>query len=167
MSIDLRAFSYALEPLRRKQQWQLDSLQAQLGKAQRALDLAEQELRDMQAAFDGASADAAMAAHFDPRRHQGSLAYLLQCRRQMETSRERLQELREKRDDLSRSCLSMQQALETTEAHRRRCLEEYAHAEQSRQAAEADRDWIAREHWRKQSQPADNTLHSSIMENMQ
>jgi hypothetical protein len=150
MTVDLRKFAYALEPVRRKHRWQFDASLAKLGKAQVAVDEAERSLQQLRDGYTQAARDAgaAQTGRFDPGMHRRSVAYLGQVQRQIDLQKERLQELQEERGRLRAECVVLQQKLELTERHRQQSLDEYVLAEQNRQSAEADRDWVARSLWR-------------------
>ena len=155
MSIDMRGFVYALEPIRKKNRWELDALQARLGKAQADVDKAQASLNELLGAYARTAADASgcAAEAFDPFRHRRQVAYLRLLHQRIETQREDTDNLRSIRDSLRAGCNAKQQALELLDGHRDRCKERYRHDEQVRQSAEADRDWIARSQWRAGAEP--------------
>jgi flagellar export protein FliJ len=150
MSGDQRGFVYPLEPLRRRQRWQLDALQARLATAQGRLDTVKAESARIEAALTtGAQTAAAMtSASFDPQRHQAALAYLSGLHVEVEQQAAELKRVSAERDLARAECVAQQRRNEATERHREQYLEQYKSAERNREMTEADSDWIARSAWR-------------------
>jgi len=150
MSVDLRGFVYALEPLRRKQQWQLEAAQRSLGQAQAAHDAEQEALSRLQAALESVAQGASRAAvsRLDPMQHQRTLAYLIEMRGRLDAQELILQKAGALRDAARAACLALQQRCEALERHREQHQAQYRETEMARQASEADRDWLARSAWR-------------------
>jgi hypothetical protein len=147
MSVDLRGFEYALEPLRSQRQWQLDALHAQLGKTQGSILEAHEALAGLRSKLQVQSQEAMRSLHrqrIDPDRHTRGLRWLAQLQAEISTGESRLAELQSLRSRLSAQCLTLQYKLNVIEAHRDECMAEFACHESGRLAAEADRDWLVR-----------------------
>lgn len=147
MSFDARGFHYALEPLLRRQRWQVEALQASLGVAGRKLAGAQQELdaHHVQLREQHARAADAAAQRMDPALHRAQLHWLAQLREGIAGMQRRLDALREERAQLLAEYAAGQNKLAVMEKHREQCLAEYAQLDRSRAAAAADRDWLARQ----------------------
>src|SRR4051812_45532128 len=111
MSIDLRRFDYALDPLLRMRQWQLDALRSQLGRLQariaalqQALDRAHGELQ-----AQGALAARSLLQRCDPERHVRSLHWLQQQRARIAALDREMAGLHAERSALSTRCQAQQQ----------------------------------------------------------
>jgi flagellar export protein FliJ len=150
MSVDMRGFVYALEPLRRKQQWQLEAAQRRLGQAQAAHDAAQAALTELQAVLAGVAQGAGRAAdgRVDPAQHQRTLAYLIDMRGRIDAQQAVLEQTAAARDAARADCLVAQQRCEALARHREQHQDEYRAEELARQASETDRDWLARSAWR-------------------
>ena len=150
MKSDLRGFSYSLEPIRRKYQWQLDILHGKLGRKQKEIENQEAKIATLNEEYQTVVKKSAegLLLKIDPSMHQHVLGYLSQLNARIEIDRHKLQTLFEERNALRDACLNQQKKLELTEQHRANCIKEFSAAEQTRQITEADRDWNAREYWR-------------------
>lgn len=146
MSVDLRKFVYALEPVRRKRQWQLDALQIKLGKAQSTLSEAQREIRVLQNDAERVTQEVRLALlnRLDPHGHRSGLMWLAQLRKRIQEQQHTVDLLRQQRDDIRQACTVEHQQLEALTQHRKKSEAEYLLIEQNRQDTEADRDWIAR-----------------------
>ncbi|WP_162878154.1 hypothetical protein [Trinickia diaoshuihuensis] len=146
MSVDLRGFRYRLEPARRLADWRLTGMSARLGELQRSIDEVTRRIADLDAAYDAQArwlADG-LAAGCDPSRYAAGLQWISRLHRERSTAQATKDEWLAQRRRL-RSELAMQQArVDAFDAHREACQNAYATGEASRQAAEADRDWLAR-----------------------
>lgn len=149
MTADLRRFDFALEPLRRQRKWQLEALQADLGKAQRALTEAEGEFEALRVQLRSESLRAAklLLERVDPSSHHHSINFLVQLRDAIAASEARVAELRAERDRVRAACLVQQQKLDVIERHREECVAEFQQHEEARLASDADRDWLSRRQW--------------------
>lgn len=150
MSVDLRGFVYALEPLRRKQQWQLEAAQRRLGQAQAAHDEAQAALTELQAALAAVAQRGSCieGGRVDPVQQQRKLAYLIEMRGRIDAQQTLLEQAATARDGARAACLAAQQRCEALARHREHHEAQYRVEELARQASESDRDWLARSTWR-------------------
>lgn len=146
MSIDVRGFDYALEPLRKRQTWQLEALQAKLGLANQEIAGATLQLeqRNDRLREQHAMACDAVTQRINPALHRRSLQWLARLREEISLAQAQLGELRKKRAALLAECVAKQNKLSVIERHRDECLAEYAQTHQNRLAAAADGEWLAR-----------------------
>lgn len=146
MSVDLRGFDYGLEPVRQRRQWQLDAALARLGKIEASVRDAAAALDTLRATLQavGQAAGEALGRRLDLYQHRLRLARLMQLRIEIELAETELAALTAERATLQAECRSRQRALDVIEAHRTECVAEFACDETRRQAATADRDWLAR-----------------------
>jgi predicted nucleic acid-binding Zn-ribbon protein len=156
MSADVRGFNYALEPLRKRQAWQLEALQARLGIANRDIASATSQLhqRHERLREQHAKACEAVTQRVDPVLQRRSLCWLAQLREEITLAQTRMNELQMQRSHLMTECVASQNKLAAIERHRDECLAEYAQTHQNRLAAAADSDWLARRHRVEAGNPA-------------
>jgi hypothetical protein len=149
MSLDLRRFEYALEPLRRRWQWQLDALQGQLGAAQREIAVEDAVIAGHRERLEAERNRAAAAAvrRLDPSSYPCLLHWLGQLRDVIEAAEVEQDRRRERRAVLQAQCVAQQRRLEALERHREECVAEHVVEEARRDASEADRDWLVRRGW--------------------
>lgn len=144
--VDVRGFTYTLEPVRQKQQWRLERLMAQLAGAQQAAARVESQMQELRRTHD-THAEAigdALAQRVDPAVHRSALNHLARLYA-------RTLQLDEDRKALAQSCASLRQAcvaqqlrIEGLVRHKDEALAEYAHEMRLRASTEQDRDWLAR-----------------------
>jgi hypothetical protein len=141
-----RGFTYALEPVRQRRQWQLDAQLARLAARQQVLGEQRAELEQIE---QGCDHQAALAARFwterpDPRAQARLLGYLaLLQQRRADTERE-IAALAEAVEQERQECVTLQQRLEALDQHRSESVAHYVVEHHRKAAAEADRDWLAR-----------------------
>lgn len=147
MTVDLRAFDYGLEPLRRQRQWQLDAARARLARAQHAIREAETALAAQQDHHRAQCDSLARASSrtLDLATRRPMLEWLAQSHAALAQAEADLTTLRDDARRIALDCTVAEQRLELIERHRSECLAQFAQEEQARQAAEADRDWLSRE----------------------
>jgi len=153
MSIDLRGFDYALEPVRCQWQWQLDALQGRLGKIGgeiRDAEAALAELRSLYATL-GEEAGLILLGHFDPDQHRRRLLWLAKLRGAIAHGETELAALEDARSALRIECRAQQNKVDLIRAHLEECVAEFAGDEARRLATQTDRDWLARQSFQKQS----------------
>ena len=146
MSVDLRGFRYRLEPARRLADWRLSSTIARLGELQRSIDEATRRIAEVESACDAQARRFAgwVEAECDPSLYASGLQWIARLHGERHAARAAKDELLTQRRRV-RNELAMQQArVDAFDAHRNACETAYASREVSRQAAEADRDWLAR-----------------------
>jgi hypothetical protein len=143
---DMRGFSYALEPVRRRRAWDLEAALGRLGNLSRRLDEKRKAGEALRAdcAAQALQASRAWTARPDPATHSRLLQYLVELHaRTVEADREidaLVGEVRVARDQ----CASEQQALDVIDRHRGQMLGSYATEQERRFSAYADADWVAR-----------------------
>lgn len=146
MKPDLRGFRYALEPLLRQRQWQLDAVQSELGQVRRELEKATRALEMLRGRYDEQSrlASRALSVRLEPRSHAQRLGWLRSLRDMVASAEKTVRKLHALRGEVSARCLAHQQRLEVIERHREDCQEEFLRDAESRNLSETDRDWLAR-----------------------
>lgn len=148
MSIDVRAFTYALEPLRKRRSWEMEAVEARLGLVNREIALATSQLehRRQKLVEQHAKAADGMVRRMDPSQHRRTLSWLVRLREEIGFAQRHLEELKAARSKLMAEYAATQNRLAAIDSHRMDCLADYARAEQGRLAAAADADWLARRH---------------------
>ena len=149
-SVDLRGFSYQLEPILQRTQWEIDALQMRLGLSLRALEECQSSLRDMEAKLGSqvAALGVTWQARLDPQSYQQGLLFLAQRKQDIETQRKTLESLQENHMLIQKECVVKQQKIELIQSHRNECLDDFMVTQTNLQSSEADRDWNARSTWR-------------------
>ncbi|MDA8456961.1 hypothetical protein M4R22_19560 [Acidovorax sp. GBBC 3334] len=144
--VDLRGFSYPLEPYLRKQEWQLERLEGKLAQVQKQLLCAQDSRRGLHLQFEGQARQMLQwtRARLDPHMHQRGLAYLADVRQRIETQDQEIQSLHAQKASLHEEFVAQQRTIDGLQEHRSIALQEYAQEVTRVQAAEADRDWIGR-----------------------
>lgn len=144
--VDLRGFVHSLDAVRRQSLWKLDQLQME-----RLRSL--QSCKDKQNAYDSAQStyqaaeDAAshtIQARFDPRLHARNLAYLVRMQQEMALQHDELATARAHYEAAHTRYLQQHQRVDGLEQHRKTAMQDYATEWLRQQAADADRDWMAR-----------------------
>ncbi|SFD93450.1 hypothetical protein [Paracidovorax konjaci] len=153
--VDLRGFSYPLEPYLRKQEWQLERLEGRLAQVQKQLLSAQESRRSLYLQFEGQARQMLQwtQARIDPHMHQRGLAYLAGVRQRIETQDQEIQSLDARKASLHEEFVAQQRTIDGLQDHRSGALREYAQEVMRVQAAEADRDWIGRLPLRARQQP--------------
>lgn len=146
-TVDLRAFAYPLQPLLQRKQWQVDQRLRDLAAALERLRQAEDECSQLSAACNACAEQArhVWIRRADPGSYQGLLAYLARQQEKAVELESRRQALQLAYRQAQASCVVLQKQLEGLCRHREGCQDEYAMAERSRQLAQADQDWVARQ----------------------
>ena len=146
MNADLRGFRYDLQPALNRQQWRVDALQARLAAALRAVVDARDaiERRERQLAEVHASLSGSEAVRLEPASRRRALQWLSAERIQISALRADLAHLEAKRAELQAECRGEEAKLESLHQHRSDSQGDYVLAQQRRDAAAADDDWIAR-----------------------
>jgi hypothetical protein len=144
--VDVRGFTYTLEPVRQKQQWRLDRLMAELARTQQALATTEAQMEELRRTHEAQARAVghAQTQRIDPAAHRHALNYLAGlCERTRELDEER-KLLVQSCDSLREACVAHQLRIEGLVRHKEEALAEYAHEMRLRASAEQDRDWLAR-----------------------
>jgi hypothetical protein len=152
--IDTRGFTYVLEPVRRRREWDLDAALARLGSLNRQMAekrAAGEALRE-DCASQALQASRAWTDRPDPVTHSRLLEYLAALHvRRVATERAIAVLSRELR--LAREqCASEQQGLEILQRHRAEMCASYATDQARKFSAQADADWIARDSHRQRAE---------------
>ncbi|PCE23734.1 hypothetical protein BWP39_29075 [Paraburkholderia acidicola] len=146
MSVDLRGFRYALEPLRRQSEWRLDMARARVAAVGR-------QIRDAQSQLDAARKHylkqcellgRSIAQRLDPGLHRHRLSWLARLDSQVRDEERALSDLEAERGELIAQCRVEEQKRDMLDEHRNRCIEQFVLEARNRVAAEADRDWLSR-----------------------
>jgi predicted nucleic acid-binding Zn-ribbon protein len=144
MSVDLRGFDYPLEPLRVRQQWQLDAQRVRLGTVLRELAETQQRLEDLRSQHGARSRELSdqLTRRWDAAHHSGSLRWLARLRSSLQQLELEVAELQVLKSELGAQCLACQRRLDALDAHRDEMQSEFAREETGRAASEADREWL-------------------------
>jgi len=151
--VDLRGYTYALEPLRRKQQWALESLLCRLGQAQKACSVAHAKLEALQTTYQHQTASASqwLQERIDPQAHARALTYLTLMAHRIFEAGQTLSKCHQERQKVLDACTGQQQKIEVLSRHREETLQAYVQAQSRLTLAQADRDWIAHSYVRAQN----------------
>jgi hypothetical protein len=143
---DARGFVYALEPVRQRQQWNLDKAMAALAQAQKQLSETEARLVQLMASHDEQAEllGKALQQRLDPIAHRRNLAYLANLRDQWHVLDRAREEQRNHRDSLRDQCIRQQVKLDGLAQHKEDALAQYGDEMRKRDLNEQDRDWLAR-----------------------
>jgi hypothetical protein len=146
MSVDLRRFDYALEPLLRLKGWQLEALRARLGRLQSHIAEVQREIAGARDALQeqGRQAGQILLERCDPASHFRNLHWLQRQRARIAALSGQLSDLQSERTLLLEGCRTQQRNVEAIEAHREAAVVEFTRGEAARLASAADRDWLAR-----------------------
>jgi hypothetical protein len=141
-----RGFTYPLEPLRVRRRWEMEELQARLGRATRTVGEARVALAAQRRRFREQAAVLASATteRLDPVRQRQALAWLVQTRTAIRASEASLAALVAERSKLARACADKQKQLEAIDDHREECARTFQQEESALQARNADDDWLMR-----------------------
>jgi hypothetical protein len=153
MTNERRLPRYPLEALRRREGWRLEALQAELAAASRKL-LDSNERYDVLCREYRAGAAAAApiaAAAIDPIAARNRLLHLSDMLGRMKAATQAIGQLEESRERIQARSGQQSGKLESIDRHRQAFLRVEATQLQRRESAEADRDWLARLHWRAQA----------------
>jgi hypothetical protein len=144
--VDLRGFNYPLEPLLKRQQWNLDALQLKLGRLEKAAGAATVSRTVTQAAYDEHARDVRKGpgVALEPAAYGRTLAHLAGLQAEIARLNLRLEELRQERRALQAEYLSTQVKMNIAKTHKQECLLDYAASQQNRLDSERDREWLAR-----------------------
>lgn len=143
MSQDTRGFLYALEPVMRRQQWELDATQGRLAVVQREVEEAQAAvagLREQVAHEEAAGRNAV----FDAADLQRRVRWLARLRAQAVRAQAALDALLQQRREVRAEYARQQNKLEVLQRHREETLGEFVRGQQARSAAAADGEWLAR-----------------------
>jgi chromosome segregation ATPase len=144
--VDLRGFSYPLEPLLTLQRWDADALQSKLAKLDRQIE--ERTAALAQTAADYARRAQAMRTNegtaLDPAAYGRALAHLGGVQTQIVEIERQIGRLKDDRLRLQQAYRKAQLKVDVTSSHRNECVADYVAAQSNRVNSERDRDWLAR-----------------------
>lgn len=141
-----RGFTYVLEPLHHQRSWQLEQARLLLAQAQKHLADQERELGDLRATHRSSSQEAmhAWARRVEPAAHTRALAYLSNLHAEIEDRSHTVASSRASVVRLEQAYIEAHRRLDAIEKHREAALQEHEAEQLRQQAAEADREWLAR-----------------------
>lgn len=150
-TVDLRGFTYPLQALVQRKQWQVDERLRELSAALHRLETATKEHASVSAACENHAARIRRAwrDRTDPVAQQRLLAYLAQQQAKKAQLATEIEKLRLELAQAREHYITRQQELDGLQHDRSSCLDEYAAAERTRELVQADQDWVARAHWRR------------------
>ena len=143
---DLRAFAYVLEPVRRRRQWQLDAVLAQLAELRRQMLECESEQQRLhqECVTQAAQASRLWMERADPSTHAGLIGYLAALHQRGTDAQRELAKLTELVEQARQACALQQQRVELMNQHRSRELTAYVTEQHRKAGVQADHDWLAR-----------------------
>ncbi|RYY82202.1 MAG: hypothetical protein EOO24_40820 [Comamonadaceae bacterium] len=144
---DPRGFTYALEPERRRRQWQLDAAMARLGGLRRQMAQWESTRDKLQAecAAQAAQVGQVWAHRVDPGAHARLLRYVAALQQRRADADKEIASLAEQLTMARLACSARQQKLEALDRHRAEAQKAHATESHRKEAALADQDWTARD----------------------
>lgn len=147
-----RGFIYALEPERRRRQWQLDASMARLSELRRRLGELEstRETLHQECASQAAQVGQMWAHCVDPATHALLLRYVVTLQQYRAEADGEIAKLTRLIRQAREECSFQQQKLEVLDRHRADALKAYATESHRKAADQADQDWTARASHRSQ-----------------
>jgi hypothetical protein len=144
---DARGFIYALEPERRRRQWQLDAVMARLADLRRGIaDLeSTREKLDEECRSQAAQAGRAWARRADPVARARLLRYIATLQQSRADAEDEIAALTALMQQARAECSVQQQKLEVLDRHRQEARKDHSIERHRKDATEADQDWAARE----------------------
>ena len=144
--IDLRSFTFALEPVRQRKHWEFDAALARLANLRLQMVERETERHVLMAEYEarGERAARAWTIRPDPDARRRLVGYLALLQQRMADIEREIATLVTKLDTARRDCAAKQQMLDIIDEHRSDALRSYASEEQRKSATRADQDWTSR-----------------------
>jgi septal ring factor EnvC (AmiA/AmiB activator) len=144
--LDLRGFTYALEPARKRRQWQFDASLARLAGVRRQIHAVEAERGAVQERYAAEAARTAKAwtERRDTATQEQALLFLSALRGREEELRRELEELALVLATALQLCAERQRELETLDRHRTDELKAHSAEQHRKSIVEADHEWSAR-----------------------
>jgi len=154
MTTDRRLPGYPLEALRKREGWRLEALQAELAAASRNLIDSNERYDVLSREYRASAAAAApiVAAAIDPISARNRLLHLSDMHGRMKAATQAIGELQQGRERIQARSGEQSGKLESIDRHRQAFLRVEAAQVQRLESAAADRDWLARLHWRAQAE---------------
>lgn len=143
---DLRGFRYALEPLRQRGEWQIESVLSALADVQRRIEEHEQQRRRLvTVAEDQARAlTTAGGLQVDASARRCLIEYLASNRAEIARVDRDLDVLRQRLEELSADHAQRRRKLDMLDEDRARAVTAYSRQSEARAANEADAQWLNR-----------------------
>jgi hypothetical protein len=144
--MDLRSFTYALEPVRQRKHWEFDAALARLANLRLQMVERETERHALMAEYEarGERAARAWAIRPDPDARRRLVGYLALLQQRMADIERELAALVMKLDLARRDCAAKQKKLDVIEEHRSAALRSYTSEEHRKLATRTDQDWTSR-----------------------
>lgn len=144
--VDMRGFCHALEPLQKREAWKLQRLLSEHGKLCRQVQAREAAIREWggKQREEASAIEAVLRQRMDPGHHRRALAYLEQLHRRLVAEQQLLRRDIEAQAASQRACNAQHLKVEGLAQHRDAARIAYAGEQRTRQAVEADRNWMAR-----------------------
>ncbi len=152
MASEPRGFEYDLEPLRRKSDWDLQSLRLNLASVNGEIDAQEQAVKQAQDRLETATADhlrqqgRMQVIHID--KQTNAYAYITQLSGQLKHCKSVLSELESKRDQIIDNLHKLQKFADGLEEHREKELKGYIQLIGKADVVEADDAWLRGSYWK-------------------
>ncbi|HSV34577.1 MAG TPA: hypothetical protein VLI46_03420 [Ramlibacter sp.] len=145
-SIDTRGFRYALEPLRKRSDWQLDTAIARVAAVRTQLEAARTAQQELEARVIAQArlAQAAWQKRGDPGTQSSLLSYLAGLQGQKARADAEIATLEGQLARARQAALEKQQEVDMLRQHRDQELDAYRVEQVRKSSAEADQDWSAR-----------------------
>lgn len=151
MSGDRRGFHYALEPLQRLTQWQLDEKARDLSEQNARVEAAQQHLDRLQADIEATRRELLRRmeppALLDLDVQRRTFAYLCQLQNPAQTARDDLRTATATRDETLAQLIELRQRSEGLEKHREAEAAVYDQHQARQINLAADESWLQRRHW--------------------
>lgn len=144
--LDLRGFTYALEPVRKRRQWQFDAALARLAGVRRQIGAVEGERDAVQArrADEAGRTAKAWADRPDPTTQEQALLFLCALRRREEELQGELAQLAQALNKAVLLCAERQRLLEALDRDRFDARRAHGAEQNRKSTVEADHEWSAR-----------------------
>lgn len=141
-----RGFSYALAPYLRRQEWQMERLQARLARQSQGLAQAQAQLQAKQAQLQAHAAQMrqSLQSRLDPQAHRRGLAFLSALHAGIARQNQEIETLQAQKTALQTECLAQQRGIDGLLEHRAGAMRDHAQQAARAEAAQADRDWVSR-----------------------
>lgn len=149
MKVDLRLFSYELEPAQNKLEWEKSKALMHMSKILT-------KYRGEKILFDKLEAHhlsvtkslrRQLEAKFDPDMYQSALIFLDQLSTKIEDQKKVMQTIENEKQLIRKTLFNLQLKNDLFEEHKRECCADFVSVEINKQLSEIDREWSARAIW--------------------
>jgi flagellar biosynthesis chaperone FliJ len=154
MSVDMRRFSYRLDVVRSKSQWELDAQLREMRVLRQKLDTCDVELdqtHNARAETLG-SMQRLLQLQVDPRTHASTLGFLVSLDVRIERMQTQRGEVSQALAQALNQCAALQTRLDQLDGHRQKNVAEFVSDESSRNQVALDSDWLLRASWLKRNE---------------